>query len=62
MKAAIENDKQYWEEPKYKKKINDNLDERDSKKVEVSSKKEEAAAKVKPGGLQKFEHNLVLTE
>jgi hypothetical protein len=39
LKSAIENEKNYWEEPKYKKKINDNNDERESKKVEVAAKK-----------------------
>jgi hypothetical protein len=30
----------YWEEPKYKKKINDNAEERDNKKIEVFNKKD----------------------
>jgi hypothetical protein len=60
LKMSIENDKLYWEHPKYKKKINDNLDDRGDRKVEVSAKKEEDKEKQKV--VQLFEHNLVLTE
>jgi hypothetical protein len=40
LKKSIEEEKMYWEEPKYKKKINDNAEERDNKKIEVFNKKD----------------------
>lgn len=55
----------YWEEPKYKKKINDANDDRDQKKQEPTAKKDQRAAPSEPKaapGLHKFEHSLVLTE
>ena len=56
----IENEKVYWEHPKYKKKINEAVEDRENRKIEVTSKKQEE--KEKPKVVQQFQHNLVLTE
>ena len=51
LKISIENEKLYWEHPKYKKKINDN-DDRENRKIEITSKKDEE--KEKPKIIQQF--------
>ena len=60
LKTAIENEKAYWDNDKYKRHNNENNEERENKKAEVTVKKEEEKTKIK--GLQKFEYNLVLNE
>lgn len=39
LKMYIENEKVYWEHPKYKKKINEAVEDRENRKIEVTSKK-----------------------
>ena len=40
LKTAIENEKAYWDNDKYKRKNNENNEERENKKAEVTVKKE----------------------
>lgn len=40
LKIAIENEKSYWDNDKYKRKNNENNDDRENKKAEVAVKKE----------------------
>lgn len=62
LKIAIDNEKAYWELPKYKKKVNDE-DGGSHRKVEVARKEEEKEKeREKQKLVHQFEHSLVLTE